>query len=70
MSDPKFNPGDTIIAKNGSGSYYEIVRIADAKEWSGGPYYELDNGAVDIRKRARSGWHPVSKIDRTYKKVT
>lgn len=70
MSETKFKPGDMVMAKNGSGDCYEIVRLVDAEEWKGGPYYELDNGAVDIRKRARSGWHAVAAIDRNYKKVT
>lgn len=66
--EPKFKPGTMVAAKNGKGGVYEIVRIIPADRW-GGARYDLDNGAVDIRKRGRSGFHPVEKIDNFYKEV-
>jgi len=66
--EPKLRPGMMVMAKNGKGDVYQIVRIIPANGFHG-PYYDLDNGAVDIRKRARSGWHPVEKIDNFYKEV-
>lgn len=71
----KFKPGQFVVAKNGQGHAYMINRIIPAKsEGKMLPYpaedqYDLDNGSVDVRKRAKSGWHPVEKIDRYYKAV-
>lgn len=67
-STTKFRSGDMIMANNGRGDCYCVNRIITAPD--GTPtFYDLDNGAVHVKKRARSGWHPVSKIDRYYRKV-
>ncbi|WNN94017.1 hypothetical protein SEA_NITRO_61 [Arthrobacter phage Nitro] len=64
----QFTPGQFVMAKNGKGAAYMIARIVPASSYAP-ESYELDNGAVDIRKRALSGRHPVEKIDRYYKAV-
>lgn len=67
-STTKFQPGDMIMANNGRGDCYCINRIVPTND--GTPmYYDLDNGAVHVRKRALSGWHLITKIDRFYRKV-
>ncbi|QPX62389.1 hypothetical protein SEA_WARDA_59 [Arthrobacter phage Warda] len=63
---PAFRPGQFVAAKNGQGGVYMINRIVPADNWAPARY-ELDNGSVDVRKRGRSGLHPVAKIDRYYK---
>lgn len=65
---PKFQPGDFVMANNGRGDCYCINRIIPATKHSP-ESYELDNGSVHIKKRALSGRHPVTKIDRYYRKV-
>jgi hypothetical protein len=66
----KFKSGDMVMARNGKGDVYMVNRVF-MHQIGGTPteYYEFDNGSVDVRKRARSGWHPVFKADRGYKKV-
>jgi hypothetical protein len=64
----KFQPGDFVKASNGQGSTYMISRIVPATQFRP-ESYDLDNGAVHIQKRAKSGLHPVTKIDRYYRKV-
>jgi hypothetical protein len=64
----KFQPGDYVMARNGRGSCYMINRIVPATQHRP-ESYDLDNGAVHIQKRAKSGLHPVEKIDRGYKRV-
>lgn len=64
----KFTPGQFVKAKNGQGSTYMVNRIVPATPYSP-ESYELDNGAVHVQKRARSGRHAVEKIDRYYKAV-
>lgn len=64
----KFTPGQFVTAKNGKGAVYMVNRIIPATQ-AQPERYELDNGAVHIKKRALSGWHPVEKIDRYYKAV-
>lgn len=65
----KFTPGQFVMAKNGKGTAYMVNRIIPGDSYSPEGYYDLDNGAVHIQKRALSGRHPVAKIDRYYKVV-
>jgi hypothetical protein len=72
----KFKPGQFVMASNGRGDVYMINRIIPAGMLHGGTFqipgedmYDLDNGSVDVRKRQRSGWHRVAKIDRYWKAV-
>lgn len=68
MSDYKFAVGDTVQARNGRGSFYEVTRILHATDQVGAKYL-FDNGAVNIKKRARSGYHLVEVADKGYRKV-
>lgn len=65
---PKFAVGDTVQARNGRGSFYEITAIRP-DTYTGGLQYLFDNGAVNIKKRARSGFHAVERADKGYRKV-
>jgi hypothetical protein len=72
----KFQPGDFVMASNGRGDCYMVNRVIEARSEGRGAFkypaedmYELDNGAVNVHKRAQSGEHPVAKVDRYYKKV-
>lgn len=67
-STTKFQPGDMVMANNGRGGCYEIAKIMPATEHRPA-YYVLSNGAVHVKKLGLSGWHPVTKIDRYYRKV-
>lgn len=62
------------MAKNGRGDCYMVNRVVEARsEGYGYPLedmYELDNGSVNVHKRALSGMHPAAKVDRYYKKVS
>jgi hypothetical protein len=69
VPETKFKPGDMVQARNGRGAVYMVTRIIPANRVSG-VRYEFDNGSVDIRKRARSGYHDVAKADRGFRKVT
>lgn len=62
----KFKAGDMVIAKNGKGDVYMINRVIPAERFAP-ERYEFDNGAVDVRKRGRSGHHPVERADKGYK---
>lgn len=69
VPETKFKPGDMVQARNGRGDVYMVVRIIPASK-SAPMRYEFDNGSVDVRKRARSGHHSVSRADRGFRKVT
>lgn len=69
IPDTKFKPGDMVQARNGRGAVYMVTRVIPASKYSP-ERYEFDNGSVDVRKRARSGNHPVSRADRGFRKVT
>lgn len=64
----KFKAGDWVIARNGKGAVYLINRIVPADRFNS-ERYEFDNGSVDIRKRALSGYHEVTRADKGYKLV-
>lgn len=69
VPETKYVPGDMVQARNGRGEVYMVTRVIPASRWS--PMrYEFDNGSVDVRKRARSGHHAVSRADRGFRKVT
>lgn len=59
----KFKIGDTVRARNGRGSFYQIE---DIQTRYGKECYLFDNGSVHIAKRARSGWHEVDRAERGY----
>lgn len=67
VPDAKFQPGDSVQARNGKGAIYYINRVFNR---DGNLYYEFDNGSVDVRKRARSGWHLADRADKGYKKLS
>lgn len=68
VPDTKFKPGDWVTARSGKGDVYQIARVF--KDRWGKTIYTFDNGAVDIRKRNRSGWHDADTADKGYKKLS
>lgn len=64
----KFKAGDWVQARNGKGAVYMVNRVFTFGMFDT-EYYEFDNGSVDVRKRAKSGWHQTEKADKGYKAV-
>lgn len=67
VPEAKFAPGDTVVAKSGKGSVYNVDKVARDRY---GIFYVFDNGSVDVRKRARSGRHYATDADKGYKKLS